>query len=321
MNRQEVMKKLEPVLGMRVRDFDHGASGRVVLGNETVAIRPGRGRTYQVADGHVLDLFQFTGVPQTLAKSLQTNTMERVLTECLRNKGRYGLVLQDDQVVGITPYRERHPVDPERVLTTMERAIPEADFQRVLTLPNHVVSIDAVGVDERPVRAGDLVRAGTEVIFSPIGTELPTVQSYILRLTCTNGATATDAMRTFGYGEGDNMWQWFRQSVQRAYNAIGGIVTAWQNMIEEGIDPRDRAMVIEQLIKQARLGKLEADSVRSRAIEAPPENAYDAMNLLTWATSHVVEDPVRVMRGRQVAAEYASAATHRRVCPTCSRER
>jgi len=321
MNKQEVLEKLEPVLDIRVRDFDHGANGRVILGNETVAIRPGRGCTYQMAEGHVSDLFQFTGVPPTLAKSLQTNTMERVLTECLRKQERYGLMLQDDQVVGITKYRERHPVDTERVVTTIERNIPDADFQNVLTLPNHVVSIDAVGVDERPVRPGDLVRAGTQVIFSPIGTELPTVQSYILRLICTNGATATDNMRTFGYGEGDNMWQWFRQSIRRAYNAIGGIVTAWQNMIGEGIDPRDRAMIIEQLIKQARLNKLEADVIRSRAIEAPPENAYDAMNLLTWATSHVVNDPVRIMRGRRVAAEYAAEAIHQRICPTCRRER
>lgn len=321
MNREQVMELLAPVAGVTIRDVEHGNRGRVMVGTETMALRPGQGRTYEVDTEAIPAVVGFAGVPTSLTKLISSDTLGRVLTECMRQRERYGLVLQDNRVVGITKYRERIPVPLERLLNTVEHAVPQTEFQRALTLPEHVVSLETVGIQEQAVRPGDLVRAGTRIVFSPIGTVLPTVQSYALRLECTNGATTNDVVRSYGYGEGDNLWQWFRHSIRRAYNAIGPIIARWQRMIEENIPPADRAMVIEGLIKQAKLGKQEADTVRSIALQDPPENAYDALNLITYATSHVVEDPVRIMRAQRVAAEYDAETTHRRICPVCRRER
>jgi len=321
MNREQVETALVPVAGMKVRDVEHGTHGRVMFEGERMTLRPGRGSTYEVADPYKDDLLNFAGVNGQLAKTITPATLGRVMTECMARKEKYGLILQDDHVVGITPYRERHPVDTERVLNTIERTIPSADFQRVLVLPQHIVSLETVGVEERPVQRGDLVKAGTRVVFSPIGTTLPVVQSYVLRLACTNGAVTNDIVHNFGYGEGDNLWQWFRQSILKAVRSIDLIIQRWQNLLREEISPADRAVVIATLIRQAGLRGEEAAAVQAQALELPPANAYEAMNLITWASSHIVRDPARVVRAQRVAAEYDAATTHRRICPVCRRER
>lgn len=86
-------------------------------------------------------------------------------------------------------------------------------------------------------------------------------------------------------------------------------------MAEERIPPADRAIVIETLIRQAKMGRLEADAMRSQALETPPETAYDALNLLTATSTHIIRNPMQVVRAQR------ATTTHRRICPVCRRER
>ncbi len=104
------------------------------------------------------------------------------LSELLNRQEKYGLVLKDGKVTAMVPYKQREPLGTERVLQNIERAMPVQDYNRVLTLPDHAVSIEAVGEHTEPVVRGDLVQAGVRVMFSPLGTLAPLVQSFALRL-------------------------------------------------------------------------------------------------------------------------------------------
>lgn len=320
MNRTEVMERLQPMLSLRAIPVTDTPRTRV-LTEPRLAVRTGPSRLLPVAEHGVPNFLQFLGLPQRVAQRLQPQTLGRAATELLVAQERCTLLVQDGEVTDVVPACYR-PLDAERVLRTVERAIPDADYHRVLTLPHHVVRLEIVGVEERAVSPGDLVRAGALVAFSPIGVVEPLVQSYALRLVCTNGATATEVLREFRYGgEDDNIWPWFRQSARDAYRSLRRVVEDWRHMAAREVRPEDRAPVLEGLLRQTRITGDEADAVRARALEQPPQNEFDMHQLITWATSHVMQEPGAIIRAQRVAATFSSEAEHRRVCPACHRAR
>lgn len=322
MNREQVLEKLQPLSDLKLREVQHGPRTKVMVRDREINFRPGGGSLIPVAEAGRDKFLAFTGMPQGLAGRLSDDTLGRVAGELLAKREAYQLVLKDGQIIDVS---HTHPgsktLAPERVVQAIEKAIPEATYDRLFILDSHVVSLDVVGTEERAVARGDLVRAGASVKFSPVGAMNPMVEAYVHRLVCTNGAISDTVLESFGYGEGDSVWHWFRQSVHKAYRSINKIVDRWQLMMREEIAPGDRVLVLEDLLKQARLSKEASDAVRHEALERPPMNAYDAMNLITQATSHWEPEPVRVLRGRAVAARYASATEHHVVCPTCRRTR
>ena len=321
MNRVQVMERLQPLLNVQVRDVQNPEFSRVASSEDTLILRPSRGRSYPIAKEGIESLLRFTGVPEHLGKHLRLPTLEKVFTETIQTKGAYQVIMKDGTVVDIIPGTERQAVPPERALEVIEQAIPDVDFHRVLELPHFTTAIEVVGVDEHPVQKGDLVRAGAEVIFSPIGTVSPRVRAYVMRLACINGATSSDDFGNFSYGAGDggSVWNFLRTSVKKAYRAIGPIVARWQELQNENIPPEQRAELLEGLIRRARLPNKVADAVRAMALREPFDNAYQAMNLLTHASSHLLTEGRDVLRARESAALFASESQHRRMCPVCHR--
>jgi len=325
MNRTEVLEKLEPICRTSARPVEHSARTRVVMEPGQVLIRPGNGgHLVPVTDKGVKALTKFVGVPQKVAEELSPDLFGRVATELLARKERYNLLLENDEVDDFVPYRGVKNLPVERVLTTIERAIPGCDFHRVSILDHSVASLEIVGTEQQAVRRGDLVRAGAMVQFSPINTVMPLIQSYVLRLVCTNGATGKTVLSSFtggGGGEGDDIWQWFRQSVEAAYRSLGAIVSRYQQMLQERIPPDQRATMLEALLKEAGISGRAAEAVRARALEEPPRNTYEMVNLITWASSHIIESPRDRHRALAASACFTSEGQHASICPLCQTRR
>jgi len=323
-NRTEVLERLESLNNLQVRNIDHNPGTRVRVAGSRVEIRPSQhARAIPISpEGGVESMAKFAGLPADVAQRISPQTFGAVATEMLAYKKDYGLVIEDGQVVDFgKPRQER--IDPQRVVSTIEKAIGnDVDFHKLRMLPNHVANLEVVGVEEKPVVRGDLVRAGAAVTFSPIGGIQPSVEAYVLRLICTNGVTSNTVLREFKFGgEGDSIWQWFRHSVRDAYRAVGPIVDQFQKMGYEAIAPEDRPLLLEGLIKSSRLPAEAAEAVRALALQEPPQNSYQMANLLTYASSHLLEDPVNVRRTQRAAAAYMAETEHRRICPTCHRQR
>ena len=225
---------------------------------------------------------------------LSVATRQTGANELLARQGRYVLFQADGEVVDITPPGALVPVEPERLTRAIERVIPEPDYSRLL-VDGNTASLELVGRDlrhEHPVRVGDVVRSGVRLRFSPIGTIMPQVTAFFLRLACTNGALSGAEGGGFEWsGEGSSgLYDWFRNSIRQVVREAGRGVEEYRRMAETAIAPEARAHVLEGLIRQAGLTGTNAATVRARALEAPPETEWEAFNLLTWATSHLLED-------------------------------
>ena len=143
---------------------------------------------------------------------LSPRTLGLVAGEVLANSN-LSAVVREGRITDLVPQRNIHVVQPEKVLRTIERAVPAAEFHRVMLLDHHRVHLETIGAEEKAVARGDLVRAGVLTDFSVMGITRPLIQSYTLRLACTNGATTQDIFDEFRFGSGGeagDLWQWFR---------------------------------------------------------------------------------------------------------------
>lgn len=325
MKREEVLERMAPMMDLRMRQVEHTPRTRVMVRPDAVLLRPAEtGKFLPMTVEGTKSMASYAGMPESLAKQLSPDTFGRVATELLASKGRYAVVMRQGMIVAFAKHA-RNAVNPERALRTIEQGIGSrnTDYHRVHVLDN-AVTLEVVGAQQTAVARGDIVRAGAMVTFSPIGTVLPEVQSFALRLACVNGATSTDVVKEYHYGgngDGDEFWEWFRQSVGEAYASIGRIVERYREMRREKIPAGDRALVLEAMIRQASLNKATADAVRAQAIAEPPRTAYDVSNLVTWASSHLLERPAEVRRAQDAAARFADETEHRRLCPVCHRSR
>jgi hypothetical protein len=327
---------MEPILNTQVREVEHNPRTRVLVTPEAVTFRPGGGqRLMEMTPAGVESMAKFVGLPTPLAAKLRPETFGNVATELLDRKNRYSLVVKDGVITNVVKKGEYRTVNPERVLQTIERAIPDVEFHRCLILDDLATSLEVIGDKRQPVRAGDLVQAGANITFSPLGTVNPLVQSYALRLACTNGMTDNTVLREFHYGhdggggggggrgggEGDDVWQWFRRSIRQAYGALDHIVNRYRQMIDEGVTPEHRAQVLTAMLREAKISGKDAEAVRALALENPPENRYDILNLITQATSHIIERPQAVRTAQLAAAGYAHEHTNGLECPLCHARR
>jgi len=320
MDRTQVLEKLEPIRNTTARSVVHTPRTRVLVQPGQVVIRPGSGgQLVPLSENGVKAMTNFVGLPRAVCRDLSPDLFGKVVTELLSRKERYNLLLGDGEVQEFGEYRGIRNLPVERMLSTIEQAIPHCDYHRVTILSNYSIMLETVGTKQEAVRRGDLMRAGAMVSFSPINTVRPLVQSYVLRLACTNGVTSKTVLAEFtgGGGEGDDVWQWFRQSVRAAYQSLGDIVNRYKEMVRERIPADQRAGMLEELLRQAGITGKEAEAVRAQAIQDPPRNSYDMINLLTWASSHIIRSPEKIQRALNASAIFTSESDHASICPLC----
>lgn len=320
MNRGEVLEKLEPIAHTTTRQVQHNTRTRVLVQPGQVVIRPGSGgQLVPLSENGVKAMTKFVGMPQSLGQELSPDLFGRVATELLGRKERYNLLLNEGEVDNFADFRGMKNLPVDRVLSTIEQAIPNCDYHRVSIVSQNAAMLEIVGTKQEAVRRGDIVRAGAMVSFSPINIIAPTVQSYIMRLVCTNGATSRTVLANYtgGAGDGDNVWQWFRQSVRAAYQSMGDITNRYRQMLHERVPADQRAGMLEELLRQAGITGKNAEAVRAQAIQEPPRNSYEMMNLVTWASSHVLQRPEGIQRAHAAIATFTSESAHASVCPLC----
>jgi hypothetical protein len=320
MKSTEVLEKLRGLTDVAVRQVEHRPATKLIFNPDQVILRPNSGGSLvPVAPEGVKSLVNFVGMPTGMAKQLSTDLLGRVTTELLARKGKYAVLMKDQQIIDFGEGGQTRNIPAERVVEVIEREIPDADFTRVTTGSDYSTELEVAGEKRQPVVRGDLVRAGALVKFSPVGNVVPSVQSFVQRLACTNGMVSNQVLREFhgGGGEGDNIWQWFRRSVHEAYGALGEIVQRYQEMVKDRITPNQRALMLEDLLSKMKIGGKVAEAIRDRAIQEAPRNSYDMLNLITWASSHIIKEPAQLARARTVTATFTDAKEHHTFCPVC----
>jgi len=321
LTRDQVMERIDPLMNLNVREVTHSPRTRVIVRPEGVILRPGGGgHTIEMAEDGVRSMAKYVGIPDNLPARLNPDTFGKVATELLERKERYSVLTNGGQIVSFHKPGQYRATSPQKVFSILEDVLGEDTiYSRAMVIRDSAIYIEAAAANETPLARGDLMQAGTAITFSPIGIIDPMVQSFILRCQCTNGWADYDAGGNFSYkyGEGDSIWQFFRRSVKKAYHAVDGIMAQWRNLVEHQLEPEQRALILEGLLKEAGITGQVADAVRAMAIESPPENMYDAMNFLTYASSHLLTEPREVQRAQKAASRFLREANPTQVCPVC----
>lgn len=334
MNANQVMEKLAPVASVTAKKVERDPSTRIIVTPDMVTMRPGRGkRLLEVEKTSVKDLFQFLHTPPDMMGKLHPDTTSRVVNDLMGKHERFDLLMRDGKIIGFrgATNHSDHAMNPERVMETISKVIEKPDYNRVMVSDNQNVSLEIVGIDKAAVTRGDVIRAGALVNFSPLGMTNPSVQSFVLRLACTNGATSNDVLREYSYGGGnggggrggdggrrqEGIWSWLRKGLRDAYQSYGKIVERYQDMVRDEIPEHQRALMLEAMIKEAGLPPEARETIRSMAIENPVRNAYDILNLITYASSHILTEPRHVRRARKAVEDFQSQDTHALFCPVC----
>lgn len=328
MDKTAVLEQIGDLGKLKARVIDGDFRVRHSQAEGTFSIKPTpRGNPLMVLPSAVGSVLSFAGISDKLSGRLSSSTLAGVVEESLKGgkDGAFSALTDNGNIIDLAPARDYRTVDSERVLDNIAKGIKDdVEYHSVLKLPNHTVQVQTLGVEERAVAVNDIVRAGTLTQWSPIGVTAPLVQAFDVRLVCTNGMTHMDVLQEFsfggsgGAGEGDNLWQWFRQASRRAYQAIGPITERYQQLMAEEVPAEDRAAIINALLKSMRASKEVIDAVNARALEAPPNNSWEVLNLGTWATTHVMEEPAHILRGQKALTDWTVEETHMRTCPTCN---
>ncbi|MDD3984187.1 MAG: hypothetical protein PHU54_09700 [Candidatus Omnitrophica bacterium] len=328
MTRDEVLKRLEPISGTKMKAVETTPRTKVSFTPDAIILQPGSGgKLVPISKEGLTSLANYVGVSTQMITRLNDNTASTVLSELLQKKGSYVYHTKDDTVLSFYPDTKRIFVPVDRVVATIEKAVPDAAYIRTMVDENNVVYIEMMGERRAPVNGSllqnDIIAGGAFVAFSPMGTIKPVVRSYCLRVACTNGMiTPVKAFGfEFGGNDGDSVWQWFRDSIRKAYQSVTKIAGDFSAMTAEKIQPSDRAALLESMMHQAGIKDEIADALRAQAIERPPESSWDMTNLISFGTSHLMNDekPKRLLKAMNSISGYIGGARHNRECPMCHR--
>jgi hypothetical protein len=322
MDRIQALECMGELRNLKTKVITHNPNTRIHVEPNVVTLRPGGGgHTLELTPQGTQNLEAFAGMPRNYGKVLKPQTFSTLATELLESKNQYTIIMEDGKITGFAKAGEMPYVDPEKVLKSIEKVIPEASYDRVMPIDDSFsVMLDAVGSRQTEIRVGDPASAGATVVFSPIGIKIPSVVSYIKRYWCMNGASSFNQIAEFKYtGEdgGGSFWPWFNSSVKRAYRSFDGVLNEWRALITQTITPAERAGILDALLKKSGLNPDTMHAVRAHALEQPPENAFDMMNMITWGSTHVEREPLRVLRARRAAHDFGHERTHARSCPFC----
>jgi hypothetical protein len=316
---------------MSMRRCEASPRTRIVFDQDQIILHPGSGgKLVPISPEGMKSLSDLTGYPITLNKKLSTGTAQAAMSELLRRQEEYCIFTKDGQVNGFYQAKKIHPIDPERIVSQTEKAIPGAGFIRVLVERDKLIGrLEVMGERRVPVEGSalenDIIAGGSIIKFSPTGTIAPTIQSYVLRIWCTNGCATPVFTESFAYGsgggggEGDNMWQWFRQSCRKSYQGVTKIAAQFSRLAGENISPEDRAAILETMLQSAGLHDKAAAGVRAEALRNPPQNSWDMMNLITYASSHLMSEPKRIYHAENSVTKFITETSHARTCPMCHR--
>lgn len=314
-----LQNELQDLRDLRVETLSEDATLSVVPAEQFMIVRDGTDQ-YMLNGAVYANTLKYIGMAKSMATRLKSSTASAVATELMQSKGRATALLRDTELMAIVPKGRYKSLPVDVVLDTIEETLGDVECNRVTLGSRYGARLELLGEREHEVIKGDLVQSGVMIDFNPVGLTDPIVQSYGLRLVCTNGMTANTVLETYVMTPDVTETQtWLRDAITNAYEGLDDAVIKWRDMAGFPVTPEDRALLLGGFIRDARLKATEQATLLSRATEEPPETAYDVFNLMTWFNSHVLTDPRRLARAQATAARFAQDNIYHRNCPTCHR--
>jgi hypothetical protein len=323
--KEEVLSQIATISDVTPKVVDSANPRVTFIGDGAqLALKPSTGaRSIPLSVEGSKNLIALVGMTNKMRTDLSGGTFQKAASELLAKHGRFTVLTKDGIGVDVLGGKHHYPVEPERALRSIESA--GMNFHRVYTKHDRSVVIQTLGdrIEQVTRTKGDRVQAGAAVIFSPIGTVIPAVQSFSMVIACTNGLTMEEVSESFKFSDGggssnpNGFWDWFRKNLRKAMDSIGIQTQHFRELQAHRIAPNDRPGALEGVLQQAHLPDDLEDLVRARALAHPPENAWEMLNLITYATSHATTDYDIVRRSNKAMSTFAHNVAVHKVCPLC----
>jgi hypothetical protein len=165
-------------------------------------------------------------------------------------------------------------------------------------------------------RPGDIIAGGILVRVSPIGLRVPSVESFLLRLVCSNGMIVPERLcKTNGHCRRNGSD--FLQSAKRAWQTLSKVMRRLPYLAQEWVDVEAEITTVARdlrlpvALRRALIDALEHDEIGNHG------TLLDVVNAVSWVATHHdrLNDVVR--RRLMTAAGLLLQGEHR--CPTCRR--
>ena len=344
LDKDDILERLAIPDGITARPLEINRSAKFETrkdGSINVRFNRDKDQIFTVEDPEAMRaMAEFAGVSTQMAKEFPQELVTPLVSWGIRQKdGVVVIADEDNRIVNVQDRNKLQPIMPaEAVLEHMLAQWPEVKFKDAQMGSQYGTDIVAITHDEerrleemvKPglhqflPSGGDPFRAGVHIHTNPMGLSAPQIEPFTYRLICLNGAVHTEYLHDAwgrGYGEGDELWQWFREGLQASDMAVGNIMGKYAEMIGETIEPNDRARVVEGYARQARLGTDDRQALRDQAMNDPPRNMYDLFNLATATATHRGHKTLQEMLNhqRRATVNTTTADAHGHYCPTCKR--
>lgn len=341
MDAQEALTRLEMPKGLRLQTLGVGAAGaKISRTHGQYTLRFSRKHTYPILTEEAMDsLFEAAHVPKSLGKNTPEEMVTPILEYHLGKLERVTAITDNGGLVRLVMEGDRQPAfDPTETLEHIQSLYPDTRYQQAVLSPDYSTMNLLTIIQQEPERlekylkpgthqilpkGGDPFMAGAHLKLSPLGLEAPTIEPYMVRLVCTNGAIHAEYISAWGgtgYGEGDEVWQWFREGMTKAVESSSRVMDSYGEMTTHEIPDGDQRMLaVEGMIRAARLPREMATAIRDRAISDPPHTMFDLWNIFTAVATHntpKVGDQIKYMRR---AGDQVASSTLHQYCPTCHR--
>jgi hypothetical protein len=286
-------------------------------------------------------LADMVGIPQSVVKKFGAKLTAPMVAHGIKDKE--GLVVirdADNRLLDVKDQYKMQPIiKPEQAIERMLLQWPELKFQDgqigkgdyqadILAITHDderkLEDLLAPGLHEFLPSGGDPFRAGVHVGFNSMGMTAPVIEPYLLRLVCRNGALHAEYLHDEwgrGYGEGDELWQWFRDGLQASDMAVNNIMEKYAALVGDVIPENERANAVAGYIRNARLNGEDAQAVQAQAINEPPRNQYDLFNIATNTATHSRRNKTlaQMMTQQRKATANVGGHIHGAYCPTCKK--
>lgn len=285
---------------------------------------------YRLPDSSFARLCRKLGAPPGYLSQIEPNLRAAVLQFHIErgdlNTDKPSIITRGDDLVAIES-SDLHRLKSTDVFQALLEGVETVDL-KVHRLQFHEESfqLDLVSEDlSEEVAAEDVLQAGLQLTHSFIGEQATSIQSYVLRLACTNGMTYRDCVakratrtRRLSADRPDahelQMAQ-VRRLAKDTWGALREKLSAIKALRHEKIEVDH---LFQRWIERARLSTRDILPRLQGAWRRGGEGstAYDAMNALTFVATH---DPEIDLRVRRILSGLAGVLAFRQIhfCPRC----
>lgn len=254
-------------------------ASNVKLGSLAEVLLPD-GETNTITRSSFVQLIHFLGIQWESVKALEpTAVLNDVSNRLKGHSGQFMLRIKDGVIQAVLSPGYT-PIDNADVLRSAIRSLDLSNTLVTFFRGNMRITGTSDGVSLQPA-VGDIVSGGLELVNNELGKGVLSVNSFLLRLVCTNGAVvpsqAQEAKFVHRGWEREGLIRHIGEAGSEAVSRVKGLDDALKRMVETRLGDREHSRLLRTVAEP--LGKRGLEEFRTAM--SPDSTLYDAYNHLT----------------------------------------